>query len=130
MREIDSENIRNALLAVDSSESALTKTGDIVKPNKKRLITPEHIQAEIGEIINLYKIRKFLSGSTYIFQILRSCSSGCLDCRYCPIKNSERENLRTITNLQNIARLPKTNDVIIFGGGVMGPSTSYHLVSL
>ena len=52
MQEIDSETIINSRVVVDSMESALLETGDIVIPLKQGLIKKNHIYAEIGEIVN------------------------------------------------------------------------------
>ena len=95
MQEIDGETIRNALVVVDSRESALNETGDIVTPIKQGLITPEHIHAEIGEIINATK-----SGRSYHDEItfFKSCGVAVQDVVTASIalKNAERENLGKI----------------------------------
>lgn len=52
MQEIDPEIIRNARLFVDSRESVLKESGDLIKPINDGLLTEEIIKAEIGELIN------------------------------------------------------------------------------
>ena len=51
MQEIDSETIRNALVFVDSRESALSETGDLTIPIQEGIIGKNHLRAEIGELL-------------------------------------------------------------------------------
>ena len=98
MQEIDEETISKALVVVDSRESALVETGDIVTPLKHGLITPEHIHAEIGEIINGTK-----SGRSSLEQLtfFKSCGVAVQDTVTAGIalKNAERENLGSIVTI-------------------------------
>ena len=98
MQEIDGETIRNSLVVVDSRESALIETGDIITPLKHGLITPEHIHAEIGEIINGAKSGRSAPGQ---FTFFKSCGVAVQDAVTAAIalKNAERENLGTLANL-------------------------------
>ena len=98
MQEIDSKTIRNALVVVDSRESALIETGDIVTPIKQGLITREHIHAEIGEIINA---KKHGRSSQHQLTFFKSCGVAVQDAVTAAIalKNAERQNLGTIANL-------------------------------
>ena len=98
MQEIDSETIRNAFLVIDSCQSALIETGDIVKPLKEGVITPEHIRSEIGEIINA---KKHGRSSQHQLTFFKSCGVAVQDAVTAAItlKNAERKNLRTIANL-------------------------------
>ncbi|HET9424555.1 MAG TPA: ornithine cyclodeaminase family protein [Gemmatimonadaceae bacterium] len=50
-REIDSEMVKRARLFVDSRVSALNEAGDIITPIQEGDITPDHIVAELGEVI-------------------------------------------------------------------------------
>ena len=50
-REIDTETIVDARLFVDRRESALNEAGDYLIPSRAGLIGPEHIVAEIGELL-------------------------------------------------------------------------------
>lgn len=50
-RELDTEAVRRARLYVDRRESALAEPGDILFPLKEGAIGPEHIVAEIGELL-------------------------------------------------------------------------------
>lgn len=51
MQEIPAETIKRAMVTVDSKEAVLSETGDIIQPIQKGLITPDHIHAEIGDIV-------------------------------------------------------------------------------
>ena len=98
MQEIDSETIQNALVFVDSRESALVETGDIVTPLKQGLITVDNIHAEIGELINRTK-----SGRTFPEQMtfFKSCGVAVQDTVSAGIalKNAERQNLGSIVSI-------------------------------
>ncbi|HXD48704.1 MAG TPA: ornithine cyclodeaminase family protein [Gemmatimonadaceae bacterium] len=50
-REVDSALVAAARLYVDRRESALKEPGDILVPLQEKAITPEHIVAEIGELL-------------------------------------------------------------------------------
>jgi ornithine cyclodeaminase/alanine dehydrogenase len=50
-REIDATTIKRAKLIVDTREAALKEAGDIMIPIAQGIITPEHIFAELGEIV-------------------------------------------------------------------------------
>ncbi len=51
VQEIDAETILRSRLVVDAREAALTEPGDLLIPIKNGSITPEHIYAELGEIV-------------------------------------------------------------------------------
>jgi ornithine cyclodeaminase len=51
MQEIPSETIQRALVTVDSRDSVLAETGDLIQPIQNGLINADHIHAEIGEIV-------------------------------------------------------------------------------
>jgi ornithine cyclodeaminase len=51
MQEIPAETVQRAALFVDSREAALSEAGDIIKPINDGLITEDHIQAELGEVV-------------------------------------------------------------------------------
>lgn len=50
-RELDSQTVRDALLVVDSRTGALAEAGDVLTPLKEGHIGPDHIHAELGEIL-------------------------------------------------------------------------------
>jgi ornithine cyclodeaminase/alanine dehydrogenase-like protein (mu-crystallin family) len=49
--EIPPETVKRAYVVVDEREAALEEAGDLIGPIKQGLITPDHIQAELGEIV-------------------------------------------------------------------------------
>lgn len=51
MQEIDSETISRAHLFVDSRESVWAEAGDLIIPLQAGLISRDHIQAELGQVI-------------------------------------------------------------------------------
>ncbi|MGZ4290731.1 MAG: ornithine cyclodeaminase family protein [Gaiellaceae bacterium] len=50
-RELDSQTIADAALFVDRRESTLNESGDFLIPQREGLVGPEHIRAELGELI-------------------------------------------------------------------------------
>jgi len=50
-REFDSQTMVDASLFVDRRESTLNEAGDFLIPQREGLIGPEHIRAELGEIL-------------------------------------------------------------------------------
>ncbi|MGD8603687.1 MAG: hypothetical protein PVF49_03845 [Anaerolineales bacterium] len=50
MQEIDSYTVHQAAVFVDSTEAVLAESGDLIQPIEDGIISPDHIQAEIGEV--------------------------------------------------------------------------------
>jgi ornithine cyclodeaminase len=50
-RELDSQTVVDASLFVDRRESTLNEAGDFLIPQREGLFGPEHIRAELGEIL-------------------------------------------------------------------------------
>jgi ornithine cyclodeaminase/alanine dehydrogenase-like protein (mu-crystallin family) len=50
-RELDSQTMVDASLFVDRRESTLNEAGDFLIPQREGLIAPDHIRAELGEIL-------------------------------------------------------------------------------
>ncbi len=50
-RELDTQIIKGSLLIADSREACLNEAGDIMMPIDEGAITPDHIHAELGEIV-------------------------------------------------------------------------------
>ncbi len=50
-RELDTEAVRRARIFVDSRAGALAESGDVLLAIKERAIAPDHILAEIGEVL-------------------------------------------------------------------------------
>ena len=51
VREIPTETVRRARVAVDHLPAALTEAGDLIIPMKQGLIGKDHVYAELGEIL-------------------------------------------------------------------------------
>jgi alanine dehydrogenase len=51
MQEIPSETVERARVIVDSRPAALAETGDLIQPIRSGRIGPEHIAAELGEVV-------------------------------------------------------------------------------
>jgi ornithine cyclodeaminase len=50
-RELDSQTMVDAALFVDRRESTLNEAGDFLIPQREGLIGPDHIRAELGEVL-------------------------------------------------------------------------------
>jgi ornithine cyclodeaminase len=50
-RELDSQTMADAALFVDRRESTLNEAGDFLVPQREGLVGPDHIRAEIGELV-------------------------------------------------------------------------------
>jgi ornithine cyclodeaminase len=50
-RELDSQTVAEASLFVDRRESTLNEAGDFLVPQREGLVRPDHIRAEIGELV-------------------------------------------------------------------------------
>jgi alanine dehydrogenase len=55
-RELDSTAIKRAKIIVDSRDAALKEAGDLMIPISEGLITPDHIFAELGDVVTGRKI--------------------------------------------------------------------------
>jgi len=51
MQEIPADTVARALVIVDSRAASLAEAGDLIQPIQQGRITPEHIHAELGEIL-------------------------------------------------------------------------------
>jgi ornithine cyclodeaminase len=51
MQEISTETVLRARVIVDSRSAALAETGDLIQPIRAGRMVPEHIAAELGEIV-------------------------------------------------------------------------------
>ena len=51
MQEIPGDTVARALVIVDSRAASLAEAGDLIQPIQQGRITPEHIHAELGEIV-------------------------------------------------------------------------------
>jgi len=51
MAEIPAETVQRARVVIDHRQAALQEAGDLIQPLRRGLITPEHCQTELGDII-------------------------------------------------------------------------------
>ncbi len=51
VQEVPAETVLRARLVVDHRESALSEAGDLIVPLRAGLMKPEHVRAELGEIL-------------------------------------------------------------------------------
>ncbi|HTS26130.1 MAG TPA: ornithine cyclodeaminase family protein [Bryobacteraceae bacterium] len=69
-QEVDPALVARACLVVDSKAAALQESGDIVLPIAQGLFTPDHVRAELGEIICGRKPGRACSSEVTLFKSL------------------------------------------------------------
>ena len=67
-RELDATAIKRAKVIVDSRDAALKEAGDIMIPISEGIISPDHIYAELGEIITGKKAGRESANEITIFK--------------------------------------------------------------
>lgn len=67
-RELDATAIKRAKVVVDSRDAALKEAGDLMIPISQGIISPDHIYAELGEIITGRKIGRESEGDITLFK--------------------------------------------------------------
>jgi len=75
-REIDGKTVAAAQLFVDRRQAALAESGDILAALRENAITPEHICAELGEVLVGVKPGR---SSEQTFTLYKSLGFGALD---------------------------------------------------
>ncbi len=58
MREIDTEGVRRAMIVVETREAALAEAGDLLIPIADRAIGPEHVLADLAEVVHGAVVRR------------------------------------------------------------------------
>ena len=90
MQEVDVETIRRSLVVVDSRESVLAEAGDLLVPLRQGWITPDHLYAELGEIIAGIKLARTLPTDITYF---KSCGLAVQDAVAAQMAYVEAERL-------------------------------------
>lgn len=81
-REIDSETMKAAKIYVDFIESTINESGDFLIPMKEGIYDMNHIEAEIGEVINGEKIGRRSSNEITLFESLGLASEDIAAAQY------------------------------------------------
>jgi ornithine cyclodeaminase len=68
VQEIPGETVARALLVVDSRQAALAEAGDLIEPIRQGLIGPEHIHAELGELVSGSKTGRSSADQVTLFK--------------------------------------------------------------
>jgi ornithine cyclodeaminase/alanine dehydrogenase-like protein (mu-crystallin family) len=58
MRELDDETIARARVVVETLEAALAEAGDLLIPLRSGRIGPDHIVADLGEVVRGATVRR------------------------------------------------------------------------
>jgi ornithine cyclodeaminase/alanine dehydrogenase-like protein (mu-crystallin family) len=102
-REIDTEVVTRASLFVDRRDSALKEPGDILQPLSEGAITPEHIRAEIGEVVAGKKPGRRSTDEITLFKSLGLAVEDIAAAQHVYVKALER-NIGTRVNLGGMRR--------------------------
>ena len=89
-REVDTEMIRRSRLFVDSRVSALNEAGDIMIPIQEGEIGPEHIVAEIGELVAGLKTYRREAADITLFKSLGLAVEDIASAQYVHARALER----------------------------------------
>jgi ornithine cyclodeaminase len=94
-REVDSATMADAALFVDRRESTLNEAGDYLFPASEGLIGPNHIRAELGEILTGSKAGRTSTDEITLFKSLGLAVEDLAAAAYLyqKAKESERRNL-------------------------------------
>lgn len=68
MCEIPNQTIVESKLYVDDRKACLSEAGDIVQPINQKIITKDHIYAEIGEVVSGVKIGRYSEDKITVFK--------------------------------------------------------------
>ncbi len=68
MQEIPPATVQQSCLVVDQRDAALSEAGDIMIPIQQGLIGPEHIHAELGEIISGSRVGRTADNQITLFK--------------------------------------------------------------
>lgn len=68
MQEVPGPTVRRALVVVDSREAVLAEAGDLLIPLQQGLIRPDHIHAELGQLVLGQKPARADNGQVTLFK--------------------------------------------------------------
>jgi ornithine cyclodeaminase/alanine dehydrogenase-like protein (mu-crystallin family) len=97
-REVDSQTVRDAALFVDRRESTLNEAGDFIVPQREGLVGPEHIRAEIGELVNGTAEGRRNDDELTLFKSLGLAIEDLVAAEYI-LARAESENVGTVASL-------------------------------
>jgi ornithine cyclodeaminase len=97
-RELDTATMAAASLFVDRRESTLNEAGDYLFPMREGAIGPDHIRAELGEILIGAAEGRTSDGELTVFKSLGLAVEDLAAAEYI-LKRAEAENAGTVVSL-------------------------------
>ena len=97
-RELDTETMAAAALFVDRRESTVHEAGDFLFPQREGAIGPEHIRAEIGELVLGTAVGRRSPDEITVFKSLGLAVEDLAAAEYV-LKRAEEENAGTVVSL-------------------------------
>ncbi|HVU78732.1 MAG TPA: ornithine cyclodeaminase family protein [Gaiellaceae bacterium] len=97
-RELDTETIAAASLFVDRRESTINEAGDFLFPQREGAIGPDHIRAEIGELVLGTAIGRRSPDEVTVFKSLGLAVEDLAAAEYV-LARAEEENAGTVVSL-------------------------------
>jgi ornithine cyclodeaminase/alanine dehydrogenase-like protein (mu-crystallin family) len=95
MQELDVETVRQAFVVVDQREAAWAEAGELIIARDQGIINPDHIQAELGEIINGSKKGRTSAAQITFFKSVGLAVQDAVAARLA-LQNAERLGLGTV----------------------------------
>jgi ornithine cyclodeaminase/alanine dehydrogenase-like protein (mu-crystallin family) len=97
-RELDTATMRDAALFVDRRESTINEAGDFLFPQREGAIGPEHIRAEIGELLIGAAEGRRSAGELTVFKSLGLAVEDLAAAEHV-VRRAEQENVGQVVSL-------------------------------
>jgi alanine dehydrogenase len=97
-RELDSRTVADASFFVDRRESTLSESGDYLIPLQEGAIGPDHIRAEIGEVVIGDAAGRRSPDEITVFKSLGIAVEDLAAAEYV-VMRAERENIGAVVSL-------------------------------
>jgi ornithine cyclodeaminase/alanine dehydrogenase-like protein (mu-crystallin family) len=97
-RELDTQTMVDAALFVDRRESTVNEAGDFLFPQREGVIGPDHIRAEIGELLTGAGAGRTSDGELTVFKSLGLAVEDLAAAEHI-LRRAEAENAGTVVSL-------------------------------
>jgi ornithine cyclodeaminase/alanine dehydrogenase-like protein (mu-crystallin family) len=97
-RELDTQTMVDAALFVDRRESTVNEAGDFLFPQREGVIGPDHIRAEIGELLTGAAAGRTSDGELTVFKSLGLAVEDLAAAEHI-LRRAEAENAGTVVSL-------------------------------
>jgi ornithine cyclodeaminase len=98
MQEVDAGTVKKAALFVDSTEAVLAESGDLIQPIQQGILSPDHIQAELGEVAAGNHPGRTQAGQITLFKSVGVAVQDAISAGWA-VREAERLNLGQVIDL-------------------------------